>query len=94
MPKKTRRYVTMLEQWKRELSAELGRDVTYEEIAEKTNLSYSTLMKHTNHQFTRPDYGTAAKICEFFNGLSAMGRTPLDYFQEEDEGQPVAVSVA
>ncbi len=93
MPKKTRRYVTKLEQWKRELSAELGRDVTYEEIAAETVLSYSTLMKHTNHKFTRPDYGTAAKICEFFNERSAKMRTPLEYFQVDDEGQLDAVGV-
>lgn len=80
-------YKTNLEQWKRELSAELGRDVTYEDIAQDTNVSYSTLMKHARFKFRRPDYATAAAICDFFNKRSSTRRTPLEYFEEASEGQ-------
>jgi len=93
--KKPRGYETQLEQWKRELSAELGRDVTYAEISEATGLAESTLWKHANHMFRRPDYGTAARICDFFNANSSKTRTPLHYFVEvnSDQGVKVAVSV-
>lgn len=85
------KYVTRLEQWKRELSAELERDVTYEEIAAEAGVGYSTLMKHVNHKFSRPDYGTAARICRFFNERSKASRTPLDYFEEAPEGEVAAL---
>lgn len=90
-----RGYKTQIEQWKRELSAELRRDVTYEEIAAETGLSYSTLMKHANHVFKRPDYGTAARICDFFNARSQKERTPLHYFlevTEDEQGEKMAVT--
>ncbi|HML22065.1 MAG TPA: hypothetical protein PKD09_10465 [Aggregatilinea sp.] len=87
MKKPSRTYETGLEQWKRELSAELGQDVTYEQIAAETELSYSTLMKHARAQFRRPDYATAARICEFFNKRSKKQRTPLEYFVEVEPGQ-------
>lgn len=94
--KRPQGYETRLEQWKRELSAELERNVTYAEIAEATGLSESTLWKHATHLFKRPDYGTAARICDFFNALSSKTRTPLQYFTEviSDEGQPVAVAAS
>lgn len=83
-------YKTRLEKWKLELSAELGRSVTYEEIAKDTGVAYSTLQKHVGHVFSRPDFATAARICEFFNRASAKrsNRTPLDYFvMTEEPGQ-------
>jgi len=84
-------YKTRIKQWKRELSAELERNVTYDEIAEATGIAYSTLLKHANHEFVRPDYGTAARICKFFNERSLFMRTPLDYFEDDSTGQPAAV---
>lgn len=84
------KFVTRLEQWKRELSAELERDVTYEEIAEHIDVGYSTLMKHVSHRYSQPDMGTASRICRFFNERSTKHRTPLDYFQEVDQGERVA----
>ena len=87
-------YGTRLEQWKRELSAELERDVTYEEIAQETDLAYSTLQKHVSHRFRRPDFATAAIICSFFNERSTANRkrSPLDYFVAVEEGEAVAVA--
>lgn len=85
-------YKTQLDQWKRELSAELHRDISYEEIAEATGLSYSTLIKHRSHSFTRPDLATAAKIVAYFNEKSDTPRSTMEYFVEEsEEGQGVAV---
>lgn len=88
-------YKTNLEQWKRELSAELKRDVTYEEIASGTDLAYSTLQKHVSHAFRRPDLATASRICAFFNEKSVRkNRTPVEYFLETEVGQSVAVGAA
>lgn len=89
-----RGYATNLEQWKRELSAELGRDVTSEEIAKETGLAYSTVIKHGGHVFLRPETDIAAKIVDFFNERSKKkkDRTTLDYFIEVDLGQPAAVA--
>ena len=80
MKKKPPEFSTQLEQGKRELSAELQRDVSYEEIAKKTELAYSTLLKHVSHIYRRPDYAIASAICDFFNSLSKKTRTPLEYF--------------
>jgi len=86
-----RGYATNLEQWKRELSAELQRDVTSEEIARETGLAYSTVIKHGGHVFSRPETDTAARIVDFFNERSEKKRTTLDYFVEVDLGQLLAV---
>lgn len=97
MPRRKPKYTTELEQWKRELCAELGRDITYGDISEGTGLNYSTLMKHVSHEFVRPDYGAASRICAYFNRYSARTRTPLQYFveigeKEAEAGQPVGAT--
>jgi hypothetical protein len=89
---------TRLEKWKYELSAELDRLVTYEELADESGVAYSTLQKHVGHAFRRPDYATAKKICDAFNRLSgSQTRSPDDYFfyvdEEDGPGQAVAVAV-
>ena len=90
---------TRLEKWKYELSAELGRLVTYEELADESGVAYSTLQKHVGHTFRRPDYATAKKICDAFNRLSdAQTRSPDDYFfyveEESEPGQVVALAAS
>lgn len=93
MAGKAPKYKACLEQWKRELSAELQRDVTYDEIARRTGIGYSTLMKHSSrHLYARPDYAIAARICAFFNALSGDTRAIDSYFEEVDpESHLVAV---
>jgi hypothetical protein len=86
---------TRLEKWKYELSAELGRLVTYEELADASGVAYSTLQKHVGHSFARPDYATAKKICDAFNDMSSKKRSLDDYFYLEEESEPgQAVAVA
>ena len=90
MPSNKPVFTTNLEQWRRELAAELRRDVTFEEIASGAGVAYSTVIKHTSHTYRRPDYATAAAICAYFNKLSKTQRTPLEYFEasyEEEEGE-------
>jgi hypothetical protein len=87
-------YKTKLKEWKADLEAELRRKITWREIAEGSGVVYSTLQKHVNHEFQRPDYATASKISAWFNSMSKAKRkwTPLDYFflvssEEDDPGQ-------
>lgn len=92
-------YKTQLDQWRRELSAELHADITLKEIARETGISYAGVHKHATQTFIRPDYSIAARICDWFNANSnKVVRTPSDYFvlveSESTEGQPVGAATA
>ena len=78
-------YKTKLADWKKMLEEELDRRVLWDEVERGTGIAYSTLQKHQSHTYTRPDFATAAKICEFFSKTSKRTLrkvTPLDYFEE------------
>lgn len=64
MPEKTWR--TRLRQLKRKMSLETGRDITYQDIANETGLSYQTVHRYATKVIPRPDYETVVTLAKFF----------------------------
>lgn len=61
-------------------SAEVGRQITFEEIAEATKLHVNTVRKYLNDQATRPSLDTVQKLANYFD-------VPLARLLEEEESE-------
>lgn len=53
-------------QLRRKMSAELGRDVRLEEVAEKTGISLGTLSRIENNKSRGVEFETLEKLAEFY----------------------------
>ena len=83
------RYRTRLRQLKLEKAMRMGKEITYQDVAEATGLSYQTVHRYATKVIPRPDYETVVKLANYF-------QVPVEEFmlagrEEADEGQLVAV---
>ena len=63
--------------FKREL--ELGRRIYYDEIADATGLSWSTVERYINGRVSQPRLSTVARLAKYFE-------VPIEELLEDDEG--------
>ncbi|HML25038.1 MAG TPA: helix-turn-helix transcriptional regulator [Aggregatilinea sp.] len=65
-----------------------GQQVTYQDIANATGLSISTVERYANNRVMRPDLRIVRKLCDYF-GISLS-----EFVVQDDPGQRVAYAVA
>lgn len=96
-------YRTRLREWLNTLKKDLQRKVKWAEVVEGTGVAYSTLQKHTQHEYEQPDFLTATKIAAWFSDMNpTRSYSPVDYFVPveveseipEDLGEVVAMQAA
>ena len=66
-----------------------GTQLTYQDIADATGLSVSTVERYANNRVRRPDLTVVRQLCEYF-GVSLRDFV----FQEDEPGEVVAVAVS
>ncbi|WP_119069158.1 helix-turn-helix domain-containing protein [Aggregatilinea lenta] len=88
MPEK-RFYRTKLIPMKLAKAKDVGHDISYQDIAEATELSYMTVHRYATKQIPRPDYETVARLATYFG-------VPIEEFvyEETDPGQIVGEATA
>jgi len=62
-----KQYRTRLIPLKLKLAAKLGRDISYQDIANATGLSYQTVHRYATKAIPRPDYETVAALARYFS---------------------------
>ncbi len=71
-----------LKQFKREVEAQLRRDITWAEIREATGLAQSTVNRLMNDKNQRVDLSAVDRLCKFFN--LAAGPVPFIIYQPDE----------
>jgi transcriptional regulator with XRE-family HTH domain len=71
---------------KHEKALREGRDISYQEIADLSGLSYMTVHRYATKSIPRPDFETVLRLAEYFG-------VPMEevVYQESEEGQPAGV---
>lgn len=79
-----RGYRTHLNRERLKLAVKLGRDVSYQEIAEKVGLNYMTVHRYATKSISRPDLDTVLRLAAYFG-------VPVEEFVYKENGEDVGV---
>lgn len=82
------RYRTRLRQLKLEKAMRMGKEITYQDVAEATGLSYQTVHRYATKVIPRPDYETVVKLANYFR--VSVEDFMLASQEDIDEGQMAA----